>query len=170
MSVLLFQSAPLTEVRGDPLRRRAGRSSGRVSIRAPDRSQGRQGAVGAALAARGVSIRAPDRSQGRPGNGSCRKAPSLFQSAPLTEVRGDSNSVNWTRYWVMFQSAPLTEVRGDCGPPNGLVRRCFVASQREPAQSVGAPFDLLHVKERAIAPFAQETRHFRETSRARPVL
>ena len=37
----------------------------------------------------------------------------MFQSAPLTDVRGDIaafvNPVNWPA----FQSAPLTDVRGD---------------------------------------------------------
>ena len=39
----------------------------------------------------------------------------LFQSAPLTEARGDSSF--WYRLMPIdrFQSAPLTEARGDKG-------------------------------------------------------
>ena len=37
-----------------------------------------------------------------------------FQSAPLTDVRGDSLSVCPSSANDVFQSAPLTDVRGDC--------------------------------------------------------
>ena len=39
---------------------------------------------------------------------------SRFQSAPLTEVRGDRFIQKGNPTSVTFQSAPLTEVRGDC--------------------------------------------------------
>ena len=37
----------------------------------------------------------------------------LFQSAPLTEARGDACFTRRCRYRALFQSAPLTEARGD---------------------------------------------------------
>ena len=36
-----------------------------------------------------------------------------FQSAPLTDVRGDAFSATRARPAPVFQSAPLTDVRGD---------------------------------------------------------
>ncbi len=36
-----------------------------------------------------------------------------FQSAPLTEARGDSMGPRWPSGRMLFQSAPLTEARGD---------------------------------------------------------
>ena len=38
---------------------------------------------------------------------------SQFQSAPLTDVRGDDGKTFANISSVMFQSAPLTDVRGD---------------------------------------------------------
>ena len=65
-----------------------------VSIRSPDRSQGRSRPllmVGPGVL---VSIRSPDRSQGR---FSAEPRPQagllVFQSAPLTEARGDFHAV-----------------------------------------------------------------------------
>ena len=121
----LFQSAPLTEARGDHL---APGSCvvdfrGPVSIRSPYRSKGRSGndplaswrarnrvgfnplplpkqgeipsqiGSGHVGAARCVSIRSPYRSKGRwVGKSPCidQSSISWFQSAPLTEARGDS--------------------------------------------------------------------------------
>ena len=37
----------------------------------------------------------------------------MFQSAPLTEARGDASSSASTHIGNLFQSAPLTEARGD---------------------------------------------------------
>ena len=39
----------------------------------------------------------------------------LFQSAPLTDVRGDKTIHNIAVRHILFQSAPLTDVRGDAG-------------------------------------------------------
>ena len=36
-----------------------------------------------------------------------------FQSAPLTDVRGDNAKNGSNNYEFLFQSAPLTDVRGD---------------------------------------------------------
>ncbi len=60
-----------------------------------------------------VSIRSPHRSEGRR---CCRRYPSRsawFQSAPLTEARGDILGVVDVGSLTGFQSAPLTEARGD---------------------------------------------------------
>ena len=67
----------------------------------------------------GVSIRSPHRSKGRltSRHAITARPPSCqFQSAPLTEARGD----HWCREFLAdaliatrFQSAPLTEARGD---------------------------------------------------------
>ncbi len=37
----------------------------------------------------------------------------LFQSAPLTDVRGDHEAERKQEFKELFQSAPLTDVRGD---------------------------------------------------------
>ena len=37
-----------------------------------------------------------------------------FQSAPLTDVRGDVEAIHDATKALVFQSAPLTDVRGDC--------------------------------------------------------
>ena len=37
----------------------------------------------------------------------------MFQSAPLTDVRGDRAIAETSKDIVKFQSAPLTDVRGD---------------------------------------------------------
>ena len=62
---------------------------GRVSIRSPHKSKGRQ-----ILPVRSVSS-------------------SVFQSAPLTKARGDITRVAPAFVWTLFQSAPLTKARGD---------------------------------------------------------
>ena len=61
----MFQSAPLTDVRGDTL----------PSFRQP--------------AIDGVSIRSPHGCKGRFSPPASSRRPSAFQSAPLTDVRGD---------------------------------------------------------------------------------
>ena len=85
----VFQSAPLTDVRGDR-------------------------AIAALVAVQlGVSIRSPHGCKGR-FNASLRLAVNLlFQSAPLTDVRGDGPAWSFGQFVLLFQSAPLTDVRGD---------------------------------------------------------
>ena len=87
-----FQSAPPTEVRGDPF---YGDSIGflqRVSIRSPHRSEGRSPVdLKDAHGLSDVSIRSPHRSEGRWTVSAIR---GLFQSAPPTEVRGDAGCYN----------------------------------------------------------------------------
>ncbi len=108
----LFQSAPLTEARGDaaaaenPLGLKSfnplpspkqGETEGNaarqeiveVSIRSPHRSKGRQKAQSSQTEKSEVSIRSPHRSKGRPPPRPLSMLPFLFQSAPLTEARGD---------------------------------------------------------------------------------
>ena len=85
----VFQSAPLTEARGDIPGEGNGRNPIEVSIRSPDRSQGRYSDLY--------------------GNTDALK----FQSAPLTEARGDERAGKSAAAAWGFQSAPLTEARGD---------------------------------------------------------
>ena len=50
----------------------------------------------------------------------------VFQSAPLTDVRGDPKRKAVKEQAAGFQSAPLTDVRGDCPPCQlPLIARCF---------------------------------------------
>ena len=70
----------------------------------------------------------------------------LFQSAPLTEARGDGNLELLLSYYYMFQSAPLTEARGDVdGQGLGSWCSCFnplpLPKQGEIWYSVKASFD-----------------------------
>ena len=138
-AVAQFQSAPLTGARGDvhahghPLGvdavsiRSPDRSQGRrlrkytigsariVSIRSPDRSQGRPPVAEDKVTVFIVSIRSPDRSQGRRMAAVRTRSASPFQSAPLTGARGDA--WGWeSESESEFQSAPLTGARGDLDP------------------------------------------------------
>ena len=88
MAFLEFQSAPLTEARGD------------VAIASNQRHLV-------------VSIRSPHRSKGRLCLASLLSGSYLFQSAPLTEARGDRTRSASVSVSDRFQSAPLTEARGD---------------------------------------------------------
>ena len=60
-----------------------------------------------------VSIRSPHRSKGRPSCCWTWRSHAAFQSAPLTEARGDHAWILSHRRALRFQSAPLTEARGD---------------------------------------------------------
>ena len=64
-----------------------------------------------------VSIRSPHRSKGRHSRQRACDTTFLagFQSAPLTEARGDTKGVHGSTINtpIRFQSAPLTEARGD---------------------------------------------------------
>ena len=60
-----------------------------------------------------VSIRSPHRSKGRLHSGPSSKRYGVFQSAPLTEARGDKTGQAGAISIRLFQSAPLTEARGD---------------------------------------------------------
>ena len=60
-----------------------------------------------------VSIRSPHRSKGRPILTPPQRQGHRFQSAPLTEARGDEAIDVAVTQPLTFQSAPLTEARGD---------------------------------------------------------
>ena len=94
---------------------RAPRSNaqGRVSIRSPHRSKGRRFLESPIFQALFVSIRSPHRSKGRPTTPLLCRSRRLFQSAPLTEARGDKSAKAPKICLPLFQSAPLTEARGD---------------------------------------------------------
>ena len=83
----LFQSAPLTEARGDG-HQGYPHLVHRVSIRSPYRSKGRSSFICSADKPFNVSIRSPYRSKGR-FQGRFARTGAGFQSAPLTEARGD---------------------------------------------------------------------------------
>ena len=123
-----FQSAPLTEARGDFGPARDIPALEGVSIRSPYRSKGRFQSPPRPAPPDRVSIRSPYRSKGRLLR-SCRSAGMPgFQSAPLTEARGDI--LGW---WAnassfQFQSAPLTEARGDATNACGTVRQSVFQS------------------------------------------
>ena len=65
-----------------------------VSIRSPYRSKGRCGREGEHRRSQDVSIRSPYRSKGRYGDILDVSFSSMFQSAPLTEARGDAEFVH----------------------------------------------------------------------------
>ena len=133
-----FQSAPLTEARGDSCRR--GASGRRSRFQSAPLTEARGDADGFAVIptrqvfqsaplteARGdsgadlqgasfeVSIRSPHRSEGRSQEEVDQARRCLeFQSAPLTEARGDPCAIRpRPKQPYSFQSAPLTEARGD---------------------------------------------------------
>ena len=117
----MFQSAPLTEARGDfPCPRAMPVMASFNPLPLP--KQGETPQVKPMCSTDKVSIRSPYRSKGRP-----RKEPGEpgrvpFQSAPLTEARGDVVSDKVNEVMVTFQSAPLTEARGDLAvrKPGGM--------------------------------------------------
>ncbi len=110
----MFQSAPLTEARGDDELDQL-LISVVVSIRSPHRSEGRLAKLVTNWRSFYVSIRSPHRSEGRHSSLSCPVDDITFQSAPLTEARGDIDVVQSVPCHHRFQSAPLTEARGDVG-------------------------------------------------------
>ena len=110
--VLEFQSAPLTEARGD-----CGKSeiyhTGACFNPLPSPKQGETGILWSFPVGFRVSIRSPHRSKGRRYPCAFRAWRSMFQSAPLTEARGDTSLRSDLAQSIRFQSAPLTEARGD---------------------------------------------------------
>ena len=60
----------------------------------------------------------------------------MFQSAPLTEARGDVPARRNLKIAGMFQSAPLTEARGDVLVAKSVIRGIEV-SIRSPDRSQG---------------------------------
>ena len=96
-----FQSAPLTEARGDVSYAGTGWKQHSVSIRSPHRSKGRFGTLLTSLKPHVCFNPLPSPKQGEI-SGSCSQAFPFhtFQSAPLTEARGDR----------ALQARPLTSV------------------------------------------------------------
>ena len=70
-----------------------------------------------------VSIRSPHRSKGRQVSPEELNQQEEFQSAPLTEARGDKEENEQLRSSIAFQSAPLTEARGDSPSRPAIVLR-----------------------------------------------
>ena len=68
-----------------------------------------------------VSIRSPYRSKGRLDHAKIMGTKGAFQSAPLTEARGDSCWERDSSKQPLFQSAPLTEARGDANRPTWIL-------------------------------------------------
>ena len=108
-----FQSAPLTDVRGDSATYRGAPRRPMVSIRSPHGCKGRSAVVKFGFLLVYVSIRSPHGCKGRSGWRRTGMASSMFQSAPLTDVRGDACDFPIPCGPTRFQSAPLTDVRGD---------------------------------------------------------
>ena len=86
---------------------------GYVSIRSPYRSKGRHWVHLHRTLLSQVSIRSPYRSKGRLPGFPDFPMVAMFQSAPLTEARGDFDIRGIPLRCALFQSAPLTEARGD---------------------------------------------------------
>ena len=74
---------------GETSLRRSGLPMWRVSIRSPHRSKGRPAGESLAKEEKSVSIRSPHRSKGRQVGSHLLVPCGMFQSAPLTEARGD---------------------------------------------------------------------------------
>ena len=141
-----FQSAPLTEARGDTSPPYWGLRSYQVSIRSPHRSKG------------------------RPLRTSAGRIIALFQSAPLTEARGDLQPAAYVNDYTQFQSAPLTEARGDNSSTS-----CPSTSTRSfnplPSPKQGETLNVEHVLEKAQvsirSPHRSKGRHGRVPRRRR---
>ena len=126
---IMFQSAPLTEARGDLPMPGHPVVLGIVSIRSPHRSKGRQRAQTAELLYARVSIRSPHRSKGRQVFPSLVTAKTLFQSAPLTEARGDQVMRSPQTSLLSFNPLPSpkqgeTLVAVTSGIPKGYTSGC----------------------------------------------
>ena len=111
-----FQSAPLTEARGDEMLGNHTHNIGGFNP-LPLPKQGEIWAAGKMIDIPIVSIRSPYRSKGRFIPVVLEPYLDMFQSAPLTEARGDSLATSNPVCPTKFQSAPLTEARGDPHTP-----------------------------------------------------
>ena len=78
-----------------------------VSIRSPHGCKGRYGIQDVSHGARGVSIRSPHGCKGRfEQPAPVIRAETAFQSAPLTDVRGDSYPTTLTKWVGSFNPLP----------------------------------------------------------------
>ena len=109
---MVFQSAPLTKARGDPMP--SEETSRRVSFNPlPSQKQGETEGPRLPVLLSLVSIRSPHKSKGRPLAEEQVNPNVEFQSAPLTKARGDPLLPSLNFSIRSFQSAPLTKARGD---------------------------------------------------------
>ena len=102
----MFQSAPLTEARGDlqrvtPLTRSPSFQSAPLTEARGDLDTGNSVNIYVT-----VSIRSPHRSKGRPADGLVIDQRPLFQSAPLTEARGDNFCLGNALKYICFNPLP----------------------------------------------------------------
>ena len=129
MSILRiwFQSAPLTEARGDAFAASLYVCLLVVSIRSPHRSKGRFGIDLGLSGPKVVSIRSPHRSKGRCHvRRGCHERIARFNPLPSPKQGEISRNLASLRNSLLFQSAPLTEARGDQSEcRNSLVCRSF---------------------------------------------
>ena len=132
----MFQSAPLTEARGDAHQTHPSPDYIRVSIRSPHRSKGRFTLVLVDVSASMVSIRSPHRSKGRSSLPPIIYRLSRFQSAPLTEARGDWNGWQRNRRSDRFNPLPSPK-QGEIRQENNLRLARISVSIRSPHRSKG---------------------------------
>ena len=132
-----FQSAPLTEARGDCPVFSLPVALPPVSIRSPHRSKGRPISGPSSWDGSHRFNPLPSPKQGETSTWlPSRRSSAEFQSAPLTEARGDRSMMTASCSNHKFQSAPLTEARGDRQHrASGL--RAFGVSIRSPHRSKG---------------------------------
>ena len=182
----MFQSAPLTEARGDsssrnittsetsfnplpspkrgetllletsqhprqvsirsPHRSEGRRGTGKfmkdgffVSIRSPHRSEGRHSIMEDTDNTEVVSIRSPHRSEGRPMVSGIVRSRNGFQSAPLTEARGDACKMEQPEYMKCFNPLPSPK-RGETTIQN-TIDHLENVSIRSPHRSEGRPIE-----------------------------
>ena len=128
----MFQSAPLTEARGDSPCPQPGYPDTHVSIRSPDRSQGRHDLAKILDALLAVSIRSPDRSQGRRVEARHPAALACVSIRSPDRSQGRPNLRTAYAHGRWFQSAPLTEARGDSGCGKQPNTKWFCEQMREP--------------------------------------
>ena len=134
--IILFQSAPPVETRGDPFKRGLLGELLIVSIRSPRRNEGRQAGCCFAGRKHAVSIRSPRRNEGRQTTMFTTARIILFQSAPPVETRGDDYGDKHIKVWlsVSIRSPRRNEGRHVLG----FFLRCLVVvSIRSPRRNEG---------------------------------
>ena len=166
----LFQSAPLTEARGDLTCRRWTRCQKGFNP-LPSPKQGETPRLFRFRVRRFVSIRSPHRSKGRRQFTGLDALHYPFQSAPLTEARGDRAALGHRPPQNWFQSAPLTEARGDKRQKNTPGRETGV-SIRSPHRSKGRRLSIRESEAKALvsirSPHRSKGRPQRDRSAPRP--
>ena len=105
IDVTAFQSAPLTEARGDTIPGKPGNAD-RSFNPLPSSKRGETYSRLASWHGIRVSIRSPHRSEGRLNACFRNETGTWFQSAPLTEARGDRARVEKQRFLPGFNPLP----------------------------------------------------------------